>query len=169
MPAHGEHGLGHRGTHVDEHRIDLDRACQRESRHGADGRAQALRHRIGMGRVPQPGSGFEYALPLATLEAHLGGELTGLFAAVVELRRQRRVEEHHRLGGVEAVLGAAQGQHVDTRAPAQVGRRHPGQRRERVGETRTVHLHRHAVRMRHRTERCDFAPADRACPTRWVD
>ena len=74
-----------RDTHVDEHRIDLHRARQPQSRHGADGRAQALRHRIGVGGVAQPGPGFEHALPLAALKAHLGGQLPALLAAVVEL------------------------------------------------------------------------------------
>src|ERR1700686_1042334 len=98
---------------------------------------------------------FETPLPLAALKTHLGSELPRLFATVVELRRQHRIEKHHRLGGIEPVLGAAQRQHVDSDAPTQVRRCHPGQRRERVGKARAIHLYRYSVRVRDCAERRD--------------
>ena len=59
--------------------------------------------------------------------------------AKAEVARVRRVEEDDRLGGDAAVLGAAEGEHVDAGPPGHVGRRH-AEAGDRAGEARAVHV-----------------------------
>jgi hypothetical protein len=63
---------------------------------------------VGVCGVAQPGAVAQHRGPLRGGEAHLRGELAGLFHAVVEFAREVAVEEHHGLGGEQAVLGAAE-------------------------------------------------------------
>ena len=58
---------------------------------------EALRHRVGVARVGEPGVVFQQTHPGRGYEAHLGGELAGLLAAVGELVGEGPVEEDHRL------------------------------------------------------------------------
>ena len=82
--------------------------------------------------VAQPGAVLQHADPLRAEEAHLRGELAGLLAAVVELPGELPVEEDDGLGGVHAVLGAAEAEHVDARAPGEVGGLEPAARSARA-------------------------------------
>ena len=69
-------------------------------------------------------------------------------AAQLELPGLRFVEQDHRLRRQRAVLGGAEAQHIDARAPGEIGGR-TAQPRDRVGEARAVHMHRNPRRMRH--------------------
>ena len=73
--------------------------------------------------------------------------MSGALAPQLEIAHQGGVEEHHGFGGEGAVLGRAEGQHVDAGAPGDVARV-AAEEGDRVGEARAVHLHLEAARVR---------------------
>jgi hypothetical protein len=115
--------------------------------------------RVGVGGVTQPGAVGEHGGPLRGGETHLRGELAGLFHAVVEFAGEVAVEEDDGLGGEEAVFGAAEGEHVDTGAPGEIGGRAVAAGLEGgagVGETGAVEVDGNRVGVREVGERAEF-------------
>ena len=81
--------------------------------------------------------------------------MPGALAAIAEIVSPFRIEEHHRLGRERAVLGGAERQRVDAGTPGDIGRR-ASEPRQRVGETRAVHMQREPVLARELGERGDL-------------
>jgi hypothetical protein len=79
-------------------------------------------------------------------------------APQLEVAHQAVVEEHHGFRCQRAVLGGAEGEHVDAGAPGDVARV-AVKERHRVGKARAVHLHRQAAPVRERAQRADVIGA----------
>ncbi len=62
------------------------------------------------------------------------------FTWVGEVLGQAAVEKHHRLAHRQAILGAAEAQHIHAGPPGDLGRMH-AKRRHRIGKARAVHVH----------------------------
>ena len=80
----------------------------------SDGVAEALGHRVGVPRVVEPEVLGEEGLELRGAEAHLGVELEELLADELGVGGELGAQDHHRLAEHEAVLGAAEGEEVDS-------------------------------------------------------
>jgi hypothetical protein len=76
-------------------------------------------------------------------------------AAVAHGLGQLAVEEDDGLGSERPVLGGAEGEHVDARLPGHLGRR-AAERSDRVGESRTVHVHAQPGIVRDATDRFEI-------------
>ena len=78
---------------------------------------QTPRHRVGVRRAPQPRAVLQHAHPRRGKETHLGAELSGLLAAVIEIFGQAAIEEHDGVANVRAVFRAAEAEHIHARLP----------------------------------------------------
>lgn len=92
---------------------------------------RVLRSQTSLSSNPSQGGGNE---------THLGCKLAGLFDAIGEILGQCLVEEHYHLAYRQAVLDAAEAQHIDASTPGDFRRMHV-QRRYRIGKTRAIHVH----------------------------
>src|SRR6185437_6850253 len=94
--------------------------------------------------IAQPGARFEHADPRSGKKPHLGGELSGLLAAVVEVGGKLMVEEQNGFADGEAVFCAAEAEPIHAVFPSHLGGR-DAQAGAGVGETGAVHMQRKAV------------------------
>ena len=81
--------------------------------------------------------------------------MPGALASQLEVRDQRRSEEHHGLCRERSVLGGTEGQHVHPGSPGDL----PGmaaKERQRIGEACSVHVHLEPMFVRHRGELCEL-------------
>src|SRR5437868_5432349 len=67
--------------------------------------------------MSQPRAVLQHSDPGRGQEAHFGGELAALFAAILKLARKLPVEEHHRLAHSDTVFCAAKAEHIHARLP----------------------------------------------------
>lgn len=81
----------------------------------------------------------EEGVHLGREETVLGEKMAGAHAAADHLGAPGRVEIDQRFAGEAAALGGAEGQHVHTGLPGDLGRR-AAERRHRIGEARAVHV-----------------------------
>lgn len=109
-----------------------------------------------MSGVAEPGTGLEHADPLGGGEALLGGQLTGLLDAVGKIPGELPIEKHDRLGGVHAVLGAPQTEHIHASPPSEVGR-WDTRGDNRVREACAIHLHRQTMLLRRGAKRANLS------------
>ena len=145
-----------------EDRVGLRRVQQLDAGHVAKGGVQPRGHRVGMARVGQPGVVLEQPQPRRRDEAHLRRQLAGLLDPPGEVLGQRPVEEHDGLADRQAVLRAAEAEHIDAGAPGDVARM-AAQRGHRIGEARAVHVHLEVAALGDRRDRAHLLDAiDRA-------
>ena len=114
-------------------------------------------HRVGAGRASAPQVALIHRGELRGDEAHLARELARLLADVGQRVGERGAQQHDRLAGEHAVLGAAERQHVDARLGGQRRDRRAHARR-RVGDPRTVHVQQHAARVGQLRQFAQLAP-----------
>src|SRR5438046_999748 len=76
-----------------EYRVRLYRKHRLEIRQVGDLRRQPRGTRVRMLCIAQPRTAFEQADPGRRQKPHLGGELSGLFAAIIEVSGKLRIEE----------------------------------------------------------------------------
>lgn len=140
LPAACAHCLGGLRGQLRKDRV---RFCREHDAHAGDflqPRLQQLRHCIRVTPVAQPDVVIQQSEPRRGNEAHFRSQLAGLLQTVGKIVGERAVEEHHRLTDGQTVLGPAEAQHVDARAPRDLGRMHV-ERGNRVREPRAVHVH----------------------------
>ena len=150
LPTAGCEGDDGGGGEFDEDAIGLGGRDECAAEGGESG-GEFLGLVVGVGGVTQPRTVAEDGIPLGGGETHLGGELAGLFNAVVKLAGEIAVEKHDGFGGEQAVFRAAEAQDVDPRAPGEVGRRVTAALVEgggRVCETSAVEVHGEIVEVR---------------------
>ena len=142
QPSGDDRGeLGEDGIH-----LWVGRECDVES--FTEGAGEFLRHRVGVSSMFEPGAIFEDADPLGTQKTHLGRELSGLFATVVEFVGEFGAEKDDGLTGVHAIFGAPETEHIDAGTPREVGGGDSVSLLEgsrRVGEAGTIHVHREII------------------------
>src|SRR5204863_9737135 len=99
---------------------------------------------VGVASVPQPRAVLQHADPGSGEEAHLGRELAGLFAAVIEFFGEFVIEKDYGVADGGAVFGAAETENIDASLPCDfLGSDIEGS--DRVGESRAVHVHAETV------------------------
>ena len=84
-------------------------------------------------------------------KTHLRRELAALFAAAQKFVAERAIEKYDRFTERQAVLRAAQAEHVNAGTPRDVGRR-AVERRHGIGEACAVKLDFHSACVRHFAE-----------------
>src|SRR6266478_5917634 len=136
LEAGGAQPLATLHPELHEHFVRLHRVQQA----GAGGAADVLRQTVGALRVTLPDSAFYVRQQLRGDVARFRQQMPGALTPQLEIPHQITVEENHRLGGQGTVLGCAEGQNVDARAPGDV-RGMTVKERERVREARAVHVH----------------------------
>lgn len=122
-----------------KHFIRLAGPGEARLRAARDGLRQMLRHRVGVAGEVEPVAVGQQSFELGADEPALGERLAGALAAPFHLGGAGGVEEDDRLGRPGAVLGAAEGEHVDTGFPGDVGRA-AAQRHQRIGEAGAIHV-----------------------------
>ncbi len=70
-----------------------------------------------MGGPFEPGPVAQHADPGRGEKAHFGGELAGLFAAVIKLLGEFQIEKHDGLADSDTIFGAAEAQHINAGLP----------------------------------------------------
>ena len=152
----GEAGLaqcrGKRLGKAHEHLIGFDRMGERHSGQRRQPFADARRAGVRSLGQPQPQAVGDIGLELRRQKAHFAQQMAAAHAPaaqrLVGRAHRGRAEIDHRLGGHGAVLGGAEGQHVDPGAPGQ-RRGCAAEADKRIGEAGAVHVHGEAVAVRH--------------------
>lgn len=121
MPAAGMELLDGVEGELDEDAVGLDGVKELEAGEGFEEMGELPGHGIGMGGVAEPGAVGEQSAPGSGEEAHFGGQLAGLFDAVLKVAGEVGVEEHNGFGDGPAVFGEAEAEDVDAGAPGEVG------------------------------------------------
>lgn len=121
-PSSATQGFQHHGWQFHEDAVGLYRKHQLDFRNIVDQLCQQPSAAVGVGGVFQPGAGFQQPDPGCRKETHLGCELSGLLAAILEIFGKRPVEEQDRFTHCHAVLGAAETEHIHAGFPAQFRR-----------------------------------------------
>src|SRR5207249_4427844 len=83
-----------------------DRKSNRDLWNFAKSSFEALSHRIGVLRVPQPRTVLQHSDPRRGKKTHLRSKLAALFAAVIKFPGQLEIEKHHCLANGGSVLRA---------------------------------------------------------------
>ncbi len=94
---------------------------------------------VGMPGIFKPSPSCQHADPGRRDKPHLGSQLPGLFAAILELIGQFTIKENNRFSQRHAVFCASQAEHIDSGSPGDIGRSNV-ERYYRVGKTSPVHL-----------------------------
>ena len=118
-PAAASQRLQRQGRQADDDTVGLHREHQLNTRHIANQLGQQPRAAVGVFGVLHPGAALQQAHPGRGEKPHLGGELAGLLAAVLEVGGKLAIEEQDGFPDRHAVLRAAEAEHVDAGLPAQ--------------------------------------------------
>ena len=92
-----------------------------------------------MGGMAQPDIVPKHSYPRGRHEAHLRAKLPSLFGSVGEFFSQGQVEEDHRFADMDAILGATEGEDIDTRLPGDLSGCHP-QSGHGIGKACPIHV-----------------------------